>query len=82
MVGAARRGEAVGVLHLGAGRGVDRPADRLVLGDELPQPVELPLHLVHSFPLPAVLAKIREHPQIESEIVKLPPAGAMPVWFG
>ena len=34
-------------------------------------------------PPPAVLAKILEHPQIQSvTVVKLPPAGAMPVWFG
>jgi len=56
---------------------------QMTVGRQLPGGEAIAVLNLDSLPPEAALAEVRAHPQISSlSVVKLPPAGQMPAWFG
>jgi len=55
----------------------------MAVGRESPGGEAIGILNLDNEPSPAALAEVKAHPHIHSlTVVKLPPAGQMPVWFG
>jgi D-3-phosphoglycerate dehydrogenase len=56
---------------------------QMTVGRQLPGGEAIAVLNLDSLPPEAAIAEVKSHPQISSvSVVKLPPAGAMPAWFG
>ena len=63
--------------------GETRVLDQTAVGRQVPGGEAIAVLNLDSLPPDAAIAEVKKHPQVSSvSVVKLPPAGEMPAWFG
>jgi D-3-phosphoglycerate dehydrogenase len=70
--------------HIGTAFGQHRVnIAQMTVGRQMPGGEAIAVLNLDSLPPDAAIAEVKKHPQVSSvSVVKLPPAGQMPGWFG